>query len=94
VRARYFSRFCSAARKLASSFEGRVIASLQFDVYHLNSHVSCFAEFELKELVRMACQAIAFVCAVYTHIRRGSCFEQSNSSFQKALFFTYMSLKI
>ena len=49
VRARYFSRFCSATRKLASSFEGRVIASLQVDVCHLRQSCVLFRRFETQE---------------------------------------------
>lgn len=40
----------------------------------------------------MACQIISSVCAVCTPIRHSSCFEQSNLSFQKAVFFTFVYL--
>jgi hypothetical protein len=56
-------------------------------------NVCCFAKFKLKELCQMECQTIASTYAACTRIGHISCFEQSNISFQNAVFFTFVHLE-
>jgi hypothetical protein len=53
-------------------------------------NVSCFAKFKLKEMCQMECQTVASIYAARTRIRHHSYFEESNFSFWKAVFFTFV----